>query len=160
MIRDFIKYFEGVRLEAYADTAGVWTIGIGHTKGVKQGDKITPEQADAFLDEDIKEASKRIPATLYLEQYEWEAVVDICFNLSSKSSQKLIDYLVKDKELFKRKLLQYCKDSRGHFLKGLLKRRMAERFLFENRDWSSEMRKLEGKTLLELIEISKQLFGG
>ena len=36
-----IKEFEGCRLEAYQDAAGVWTIGYGHTHGVKKGDVAT-----------------------------------------------------------------------------------------------------------------------
>ena len=35
---NLIKKFEGLRLEAYLCPAGVWTIGYGHTKGVKEGD--------------------------------------------------------------------------------------------------------------------------
>ena len=50
---DAIKKFEGCVLTAYQDTAGVWTIGYGHTKGVKKGDKITHFQAEQFLREDI-----------------------------------------------------------------------------------------------------------
>ena len=36
-----IKRFEGLRLKAYQDAKGVWTIGYGHTAHVKPGDKIT-----------------------------------------------------------------------------------------------------------------------
>ena len=35
-----IKHFEGCRLEAYQDSVGIWTIGYGTIKGVKEGDKI------------------------------------------------------------------------------------------------------------------------
>ena len=34
--------FEGLRLTAYRDAAGVLTIGYGHTKGVREGDRISP----------------------------------------------------------------------------------------------------------------------
>ncbi len=37
----FIKDFEGIKLKAYKDVKGVWTIGIGHTKGVKAGQTCT-----------------------------------------------------------------------------------------------------------------------
>ena len=43
---DFIKAHEALRLKAYQDSKGVWTIGWGHTKGVKPGDVITREQAE------------------------------------------------------------------------------------------------------------------
>jgi lysozyme len=50
-----IKNFEGLRLNAYRDVAGVWTIGYGSTryhdgKVIKPGDKLTGEtQASALL---------------------------------------------------------------------------------------------------------------
>ena len=47
--KEIIKKWEGLRLEAYLCPAGVPTIGWGHTKGVKLGDKITLEQAEDFL---------------------------------------------------------------------------------------------------------------
>ena len=46
---ELIKHFEGCELKAYLCPAGVWTIGYGHTKGVKEGDVITAEEADAML---------------------------------------------------------------------------------------------------------------
>ena len=51
---DLIKDFEGLRLEAYLCSAKVWTIGYGHTKGVKKGDTCTLEEAEAFLVADVK----------------------------------------------------------------------------------------------------------
>lgn len=51
---DFIIANEGIRYTAYLDTVGVWTIGVGHTKGVYAGMTITHAQAIAFLQEDIK----------------------------------------------------------------------------------------------------------
>lgn len=47
---------EGLKLRAYRDTVGVLTIGVGHTKGVKDGDIITKKQAIAFLREDMEDA--------------------------------------------------------------------------------------------------------
>ena len=46
---DAIKKFESCVLSAYQDSVGVWTIGYGHTAGVKKGDKITQYQAEQFL---------------------------------------------------------------------------------------------------------------
>ncbi len=45
--------FEGLRLEAYRDSAGVPTIGYGHTHNVKMGDRISPWYAKDLLTEDI-----------------------------------------------------------------------------------------------------------
>ncbi len=44
-----IACFEGNRLQAYQDSGGVWTIGIGHTHGVQAGMVITAEQSAAFF---------------------------------------------------------------------------------------------------------------
>ena len=71
-----LKEFEGVRLEAYEDAAGIWTIGYGHTHDVRRGDKIseycaeeydserTAEQQREVLDhiEEMKEYNKGLPA--------------------------------------------------------------------------------------------------
>lgn len=53
---DLIKSVEGCELKAYQDQGGIWTIGYGHTPGVKQGDVCTQEQADKWLAEDCREA--------------------------------------------------------------------------------------------------------
>ena len=45
--------FEGCKLQAYKCPAGVWTIGVGHTKGVKQGQTITKAQAMTLLKGDL-----------------------------------------------------------------------------------------------------------
>ena len=50
-----IKKFEGCELEAYKCAAGVWTIGYGSTKGVKEGDTITQEEADELLLHEMEE---------------------------------------------------------------------------------------------------------
>ncbi|HTD96362.1 MAG TPA: lysozyme, partial [Edaphobacter sp.] len=48
------KGFEGLRLEAYADQGGVWTVGYGHTgPGVYAGLAITEDQAETLLISDI-----------------------------------------------------------------------------------------------------------
>ncbi len=50
-----LAVFEGPeKLVAYRDTGGVWTIGCGHTLGVKEGDTCTHEQAVAWFAVDQK----------------------------------------------------------------------------------------------------------
>ena len=44
-----IKSCEALRLTAYPDATGAWTIGYGQTLGVKKGATITPEEADERL---------------------------------------------------------------------------------------------------------------
>lgn len=45
----FIGKWEGLRLEAYKDIVGVWTICYGETKGVRAGQRHTKQQCDAML---------------------------------------------------------------------------------------------------------------
>ena len=49
-----LKEFEGLRLQAYRDAAGVPTIGYGHTRHVKMGDRLTAYWADQLLRDDVR----------------------------------------------------------------------------------------------------------
>lgn len=83
---EFIKRAEGCVLTAYKDSAGVWTIGYGHTKGVKQGDRITAYQAEQFLKEDLvvyEEVANRCKRLS--TQGKYDAVVDFCYNCGPKN---------------------------------------------------------------------------
>ena len=52
---DLIKKWEGMETEAYQDSVGVWTIGYGHTKTAKEGMRITPDQAELLLKDELAE---------------------------------------------------------------------------------------------------------
>ena len=82
---DFVKKvaeFEGLRTLAYKCRAGVWTIGYGHTAGVKPGQRYTRLQAEAWLREDLAMAAREVEALgLDLAQGQAEALVDFVFNL-------------------------------------------------------------------------------
>lgn len=52
----FGSHFEGRRLTAYQDVAGIWSICDGHTAGVKPGDTATDEQCQAWLQQEMGEA--------------------------------------------------------------------------------------------------------
>jgi lysozyme len=160
MIRELLKRFEGERLTAYQDTADIFTIGVGHTKGVKKDDKITREQLEKFLDADMVTARIRVlrcvPDGLSIQPYEFDALLSLAFNL--RSFEKLAKYLETSKELFKTKMLLYCKDIKGNYLPGLLKRRICERLLFENRDWESIADKMEGMPIAKILDLQNELF--
>jgi lysozyme len=74
---------EGEKLTAYQDTGGVWTIGVGHTKGVKKGDVITKAQSRQYLREDMQDAEKAVQRLVKvpLTQGQYDALVDFVFNL-------------------------------------------------------------------------------
>ena len=83
--RQLIAEREGCRLEAYRDSVGVWTIGVGHTGGVTPGLTITREEADALLAEDLARFEKCINDSVRvpLEQYEFDALVSWAFNVGA-----------------------------------------------------------------------------
>lgn len=127
-----IKRFEGIRLEAYQDSVGVWTIGYGHTEGVKQGDKISAEQADALLMYDLAIFQRGVnkSVTAAITQGQFDALVSFAFNLGVSALQ--------GSTLLRK--LNAGSDASGEFerwvyaggvkLAGLVRRREAERALF------------------------------
>ena len=77
-----IKSFEGCRLRAYQDAAGVWTIGYGHTRDVRRGDLITQFTAEEYLRMDIAECVAQIETLgLELSLPQLDALVSFVFNL-------------------------------------------------------------------------------
>lgn len=80
-----IKQAEGGELTAYQDAAGVWTIGYGHTRGVKAGDRITQAQAEALLREDIRVAETVVSTNVKtaLTQHQADALCSFVFNLGA-----------------------------------------------------------------------------
>src|SRR4051812_49352160 len=78
-----VKAYEGLRLEAYQDTSGIWTIGYGHTKGVKPGDSIGAARAEQLLKADLMEAEQAVETlvTVPLTDNQFSALVSFVFNL-------------------------------------------------------------------------------
>lgn len=130
-----IKTFEGYRDTAYLCPAGVWTIGWGHTDGVKEGDTCTEAQAEAYLTQDLKTAEKTVTATgLVLTQVQFDALVSLVYNIGSGnfSSSTLLKRL-KESTLPREEVetqWKRWKYSGGKVLKGLERRRAAEYTLY------------------------------
>lgn len=126
---NLIKEFEGCRLEAYKCPAGIWTIGYGHTAGVKPGDKITQAQADAYLAADLEKYEAKVNKydTYHWSQNEFDALVSFTYNIGS------IDQLTANGTRTKAKIassmLLYNK-ANGRALAGLTRRRQKENALF------------------------------
>ena len=128
---DLIKSFEGLHLTAYKDTAGVLTIGYGHTKGLSEGMKITKDQAEAYLLEDLKAAESAVIKKPYeWNQNEFDALVSFTFNCGSGNLTKLVKSGKRTKEEISDALLLYNKAG-GKELAGLARRRQAEKDLFD-----------------------------
>ena len=79
-----IKKWEELRLEAYLPTTrDKWTIGWGHTRGVKKGDSITKEEANQLFAEDVKwveDALDRL-VKVPLNQFQYDALASLVFNI-------------------------------------------------------------------------------
>lgn len=84
-----LKGFEGLRLEAYRCSAGMWTIGYGHTTGVKQGQRISESQAETLLEGDLLKFEKAVDSLgLRFSQEQFDAVVSFSFNLGIEALKK------------------------------------------------------------------------
>lgn len=131
---DFIKGFEGLRLNAYKCPAGVWTIGWGHTKGVRQGQVITEEQACDFLVEDVAPIERLLNTMgINFRQEQFDALVSWIFNLGSGNFQhstllKRIMSDASDEEICA-EIVRWVY-SNGKQLAGLKRRRVAEANMF------------------------------
>lgn len=129
---ELIKQFEGCVLHAYKDPIGVWTIGYGHTVGVKKGQVLTQKQADEFLKNDLVIYEKHVDRTkLSLNQNQYDSLVSFTYNCGVGSLQML----VKGRTLTEigNALLLYNKAG-GRVLNGLVRRRKAEQDLFFTKD--------------------------
>lgn len=128
-----IKEFETLRLAAYNDGGGVWTIGWGHTKGVKPGDVCTRAQADAWLVDDAQGAVAEVNLCLgglTVNQQQFDALVSFEFNTGGLAGSTLLKKLrVGDVLGAAREFPRWDKDN-GKELKGLTRRRLREQALF------------------------------
>lgn len=127
---NLITQFEGCKLVAYKCPAGVWTIGYGHTKNVKQGDVITREQAEHYLKSDIETFEKNVRN--YDNKYHWtqnefDALVSFAYNVGSIT--QLVSCGRRRKDNIPEAILSYNK-AKGEVLPGLVRRRQVEQDLF------------------------------
>lgn len=78
-----IKQFEGFRARAYRDVVGVWTIGWGFTHGVKEGDTITPEQAEKRLKTELRQYERAVWQATggHVTQPQFDALVSFAYNI-------------------------------------------------------------------------------
>lgn len=77
-----VRAYEGLRLEAYQDGAGIWTIGYGHTEGVRRCDAISAERAEQLLEADLMEAEAAVSRLVRvpLTDNQFAALVSFVFN--------------------------------------------------------------------------------
>lgn len=136
---DLIKSFEGLRLTAYPDpgTGGdPWTIGYGHTKGVKPGMKITENRAEELLRDDLAEFEAALNGLVKVRlcQHQFDALVSLVFNIGPGAFSDSTLLRLLNAGLYDDAALQFVRWNKGggKVLSGLTRRRMAERKLFED----------------------------
>ena len=77
-----LMLMEGLRLEAYKDAAGVWTIGYGHTQDVRPGDKISEYCAKEYLLQDLYPVEQAVnKLNIARTEGQFDALVSFAFNL-------------------------------------------------------------------------------
>lgn len=133
-----ITDIEQLRLTAYRDSGGVWTIGYGHTRWAVEGMQISAAKALELLAQDVAEAEAAVNRLVRvpLEQHQFDALVCFVFNVgvgAFKTSTLL--RLINERAESMRTAAEflrwvYCK---GKKLAGLETRRRKERLLYLNR---------------------------
>ncbi len=133
-----IQVHEGLRLAAYRDAVGVWTIGYGSTVGVRRGMTITRDQAVLRLYHDLDDAEATINSrvTVPLTQPQFDALTSLVFNIGGGAFRKstlLQNLNAGDYAGAAAEFNRWVK-ANGRVLGGLVTRRAAERHLFERRE--------------------------
>ena len=131
-----IQQFEGLRLAAYQDVVGVWTIGYGHTgPDVRAGQTITQAQATALLQQDLSrfEAGVSRLVTVPLNGNQFSALVSFSYNLGLGSLQGSTLLRLLNARDYAGAAGQFplWDKAGGKALPGLLRRRQAEQALFQ-----------------------------
>jgi lysozyme len=138
---DIIKSFEGCRLKAYQDSAGVWTIGYGTImypsgKRVKAGDRITKECAEEYLAYEIGLKARSVEvftSDLHLSQNQFDALVSFAYNLGVGALQRstLLKKVRAEKNdpAIRGEFMKWVRAG-GKVLKGLQRRRQKEADLY------------------------------
>ena len=133
--KELIKKFEGKRNEPYKDTGGVVTVGYGHTgDSAKSGKKLTDDEIEGLLDEDMQTATSAVERLVDVElsQNQIDALTSFVFNVGegafAKSTmlRKINDG---DFEGAEKEFMKWVYDD-GRKLRGLERRRRQEAELF------------------------------
>lgn len=129
-----VQQSESCSLVAYKDPIGIWTIGFGHIKDVKQGDTCTYSQAIEWLKQDTEEAESYVNdlVKVSLNQNELDALIDFVFNLGPTNfkNSTLLRLINEGNKLAAAQQFERWNKAGGKVLSGLTKRRLAEKALF------------------------------
>lgn len=134
----FIREVEGFQREAYQDEGGVWTIGFGHTRDVKEGDTISTHKANVHLNADIVifeiQLQKLVRVDLTNNQY--MALLSFIYNIGATqfADSTVLKYVNEGKfDLVPDELRKWNRVNNEVSL-GLTRRREKEAKLFMNKN--------------------------
>lgn len=133
---DLLKSFEGLKLTAYQDVGGTWTIGYGQTyyedgSKVKEGDVITLERAEQLYARILpryEDIVNRNLNGLTLLQCQFDALVSFAYNLGENPTKEALD-AIRNNTFSREFLLQYVYAG-GKKIQGLINRRNKEADLY------------------------------
>lgn len=125
-----LKRFEQLRLTAYQDSKGVWTIGYGHTSGVRKGDRISEQRAEELLRGDLSTAEKFVGTIKEVDtQGKFDALVDFAYNcgVGALKTSTLLQYIQSGRKTWEiqEQFLRWV-NCKGKKLGGLVTRRIWE----------------------------------
>jgi lysozyme len=141
MALDTIQQFEGLKLKAYKDSVGIWTVGFGNIfnldtgNPIKEGDEISLETAERWLkiEVDNLQAKMRKVITVPLNDNQWTALTSLAYNIGfgafKRSTLLRLLNAGASKEEVAKQILRWNKAG-GKEVKGLTNRRQAEFNLF------------------------------
>lgn len=135
-----IREFEGLQLEAYKDTGGVWTIGFGTIKypngiSVKKGDMCTIQQAEQWLKNDCKWVDTCLDKNIKvnLNQNQFDALASFVYNIGETAFVKSTMLALLNENSLTLAASQFDRwvYDNGKKIQGLVNRRSKEKALFE-----------------------------
>lgn len=137
--RALLTQREGVRLRAYQDSVGIWTVGVGHTSAagdphVTPGLELTRAQVDEVFKRDLGQYERGVSEAVKvpLAQHEFDALVSLCFNIGvgAFGRSSLVRALNKSDRRGAADAFLMWDKAAGRVIPGLTKRRHAERAQF------------------------------
>ena len=132
---ELIKQFEGLRLQSYQDSVGVWTIGYGHTLTAGPSQRISADEAHRLLIQDVIDHEVHIKRLVKkpLKQGEFDALSSWVFNLGggSLANSTLLRKLNAGNYGGAANEIPRWNKAGGKVLAGLTRRRAAELKMFE-----------------------------
>ncbi len=161
---DLITSHEGLRLKAYQDSGGVWTIGYGHTATAKSGMTITKDQARTLFKRDVNRFEQCVNETITqpLTQEQFNALVSFAYNRGCNGFKKsqIVEYVnAGDYTAATKVWPTVAVTAGGKRLAGLVKRRTNEAAMFAQGFTASSRNLAVNRVKMVFGQSLKYLFG-